>query len=158
MPTKSKATTDGDKPAKKSLIKPITGKKSAPAQAEEDKKVAAATKAKDDEKKKAPKPEKKATVSLIDEEGKTKPAARPVRKITAPGSSVLPTISKIRDAETPAPAPAEPVAATAAAPATSAGPVAPTPPANATAEVTESGEKILHVKLPIVVKELAAAM
>ena len=118
MPTKSKATTDGDKPAKKSLLKPITGKKAAPVAAEEDKK-AAASKAKEEEKKKAPKPEKKATVSLIDDEGKLKPAARPVRKAAGSGA-VLPTISKIRDSEapvpTPEPAPAAPAAVAATAP------------------------------------------
>ncbi len=154
MPIKSKASPDGDKPAKKSLLKPITGKKTPAAPTEEEKK-AAASKAKEEEKKKAPKEEKKAAVSLIDDEGKLKPAARPVRKAAGSGSP-LPTISRIRAAEAPVPPAPEPVAP-APAPAAPAAPVA-AAPTHATAEVTDSGEKILHVKLPIVVRELAAAM
>src|SRR5438045_3348256 len=101
MPTKSKASTDGDKP-KKSLIKPITAKKAAPAETEDQKKASAA-KAKDEEKKKAPKEEKKAAVSLIDDEGKLKPSPRPVRKAISASNPVLPTISRIRAPEPVAP-------------------------------------------------------
>jgi translation initiation factor IF-2 len=155
MPTKSKASPDGDKPVKKSLIKPITAKKPGAAPSEEDKKKADAAKKADEDKKKAPKEEKKEAVSLIDDQGNTKRSARPVRRPIGATGSVLPTISRIK-------AP-EPVAAPdAAAPAVEApAPVAaevPIVPAPAVSEVTESGEKVLHVKLPIMVKDLALAM
>ena len=149
MPTKSKASTEGDKPGKKSLLKPITGKKAASTDAgtEEKKKTPAKSKGDSEEKPKKPaKEEKKEAVSLIDEEGKLKPAARPTRKPANLNNPVLPTISRIKAPEPVAPPP-PPV-------------VAPSQPAptNVTSEVTDSGEKILHVKLPIVVKDLAAAM
>ena len=129
MPNK-KTNSDSDKPAaaKRTLIKPITGKKAAPA--EEPKKPA-----KEEEKpakKRIEKPKGEVT-SLIDEDGKTKPQPKLARRpITANSRAVLPTISRIMSPEV-APVP-DPV------------PVAPPPiPANATAEVSESGEKVLHV-------------
>jgi translation initiation factor IF-2 len=151
MPTKSKASADGDKPARKSLLKPITGKKAASAETEDDKKKAAGkAKAEPEEKKKAAKEPKKAAVSLIDDDGKLKPAARPVRKPISLTNPVLPTISRIVAPQPAAEAPApEPAPAPAAAPAA---------PVHTGAEVTESGEKLLHVKLPIMVKDLAAAI
>ncbi len=142
MPNK-KTNSDSDKPAaaKRTLIKPITGKKAAPA--EEPKKPA-----KEEEKpakKKVIKP-KGEVLSLIDEDGKTKPQPRLERKpITAMSRSVLPTISRIVSPE---------VAPQPEAPAVVAAPM----PVNASTEVSDLGEKVLHVKPPISVKDLAAAM
>ncbi len=143
MPIK-KNNSDSAKPVaakKPSLLKPITGRKAAPV--EEPKKPA-----KEEEKpakKRVEKPKGEVT-SLIDEDGKTKPQPKLVRKpITANSRAVLPTISRIMSPEV-APVP-DPV------------PVAPPPmPVNATAEVSDNGEKVLHVKPPISVKDLAAAM
>ena len=143
MPTK-KTNSDSAKPVaakKTSLLKPITGRKAAPV--EEPKKPV-----KEEEKptkKKIEKPKGEVT-SLIDEHGKTKPQPKLVRKpITAGSRALMPTISRIKAPE-PIHVP-EPVA-----------PVAPPMPANASAEVNASGEKVLNVKPPIAVKDLAAAM
>ncbi|MEK0449473.1 MAG: translation initiation factor [Verrucomicrobiota bacterium] len=146
MPTK-KNNSDSDKPApvKKTLLKPITGRKAAPAETpakpakEEEEKPA---------KKKIEKP-KGEVVSLIDDEGKTKPQPKLARKpITAGSRAIMPTISRIVAPEPVAPPP-EAVASVAAAAA------AATPPP---VEITDSGEKILSVKPPISVKDLATAM
>ena len=152
MPTKSKPSAEDDKP-RKSLLKPITGRQpAAPAPADDKKRG----KHEKDDGKKAPeaKPEvvvekPKAALSLIDEKPK---GPRPVRKIASLSNPILPHISRIAAAEAaeaaPAPVPEpepEPVA------------VAPVP-VTPVAEITDSGEKVLHVKPPISVKDLAAAM
>lgn len=107
----------------------------------------------------APPPEPKVvmeTLSLIDAKPKT------VRKRPAQGAghkpfSVLPPISKIREAEAPKP---EPVLVPVSEPESVV-----EEPVEATAEAVEpeieeikSDEKIIHIKPPIVVKELAAQM
>ncbi len=158
MPTKSKTTGAGagDKPVK-SLLKPITGRKpAAHAEAEEKK---AAKKAEDDKAEKAEKPaskrgakaaeakeaeKPKEVLSLIDLDGKPK-VSRPRRASTLV-NAVLPTISKIAAPEpVPAPAPVEPAPA----------PAAPVP---AAAEVSPTGEKLVHLKPPFTVKDLATAI
>jgi translation initiation factor IF-2 len=159
MPTKSKATTDSDKPAKKSLIKPITGRKPPGS-------VPIAEKAvKPEAKKEAPapveKPVRKEAVSLIDAAGETKKAAKPVRRLASNINPVLPTISRI-NAPTPVPVPVAPPAPPAeppsAPPSASAGDHGPGPITATTSSINEAGEKVLHVKLPINVKDLATAM
>ncbi len=162
MPTKSKSTgaTAGDKPVK-SAFKPITGRKpAAPAEAEEKK---TAKKAADD-KDKAAKPvskrgpkageepvveKPKEALSLID--GDDKPKTPRVRKPSSLTNPVLPTISRINDAAT----------AAAAVPVVTEVPVAPAAEASAEAPVTEvspTGEKLIHLKPPFTVKDLAAAL
>jgi translation initiation factor IF-2 len=140
MPTKSK--TDSDKPARKSLLKPITATKKA-APPKKDPKAEADEKAASKKNEKPAKPAApKEVVSLIDEDGKTKRPAKPVRKPSSLTNPVLPSISRIRTPDPviiPTPIPvAEPP---------------PAPP-----ELTESGEKILTVKPPLSVKDLAIAM
>ncbi len=159
MPTKSKNTGAGagDKPVK-SLLKPITGRKpAAPAEAEEKK----AKKAEDEKAEKAEKPaskrgakaaevkeaeKPKEVLSLIDLDEKPK-VSRP-RKASTLANTVLPTISKIAAPDpVPAPAPVEPAPAPAAA-----------DPAAAAAEVAPGGEKLVHLKPPFTVKDLANAI
>jgi translation initiation factor IF-2 len=150
MPIKSKQSDEGDKPAKKTLLKPITGRKAEPA---DDKKKPAAKAGKEDadkakkakgEKEEAPEKPKEA-LSLIDDKPK---AVRGPRKPSSLTNPILPSISKIVAPEPVAPPPPEPAAATATAPVA----------LNATAEVSENGDKVLHVKPPINVKDLAIAM
>lgn len=150
MATKSTRTSTTDK-AVKSVFKPITGKK--PVASEADAKAAKAKAAAGDktgDKKRGAKAkeepaEKQEVVSLIDDKPKV------VRKKTAAQTSgtVLPSISKIKGPETPAPVEeAAPVVEAVAAPAAD-GP---------TLEISETGEKIIHIKPPIVVKDLALQM
>jgi translation initiation factor IF-2 len=159
MPTKSKSTgaRAGDKPVK-SLLKPITGKKPAePAAAEEKKPAKKAA----DEKEKTGKPvskrgpkageepvveKPKETLSLIDDDKPKVPRIRRVASLTNP---VLPSISRIV-AQEPAPAPAPEPPAVAPASASVAEPSA--------VEVSASGEKLIHLKPPFTVKDLAAAI
>ena len=147
MPTKSSKsskTTENEKPARKSLLKPITAKRSTAAEAEEKAKKAAAEKAapKKALKEKA-KPAKPAeAISLIDGPEKSKKPRERIQS-TLNNRIALPKITGINT-------PAEPVAAPE--------PVAPPLPANTTTGVNESGEKILHIKPPIIVKDLATAM
>jgi translation initiation factor IF-2 len=160
MPTKSKssAASAGDKPVK-SLLKPITGRKAAAPEGadatEKPSKKAAAEKAEKPEKpagrraakaaEAAPAPEKtKEVLSLIDQEAKPK-VSRP-RKVASLANPVLPTIGKIKAPE-PAPV-AEPAPET----------VAPPLPPGAAAEVLPTGEKLVHLKSPFTVKDLAAAI
>ncbi len=145
MPTKSSKsskTTDNEKPARRSLLKPITSKRSTAAEAEEKKQKAAAEKAAPKKQaKEKPKPIKSTEVlSLID--GPEKKARPRERKPSTLSNPILPKFTSIT-------AP-EPVAHPA--------PVAPVLPTNATTGTNESGEKILHIKPPIVVKDLATAM
>ena len=159
MPTKSKSTgaRAGDKPVK-SLLKPITGKKPAePAAAEEKKPAKKAA----DEKEKTGKPvskrgpkageepvveKPKETLSLIDDD---KPKVSRIRRVASLTNPVLPSISRIV-AQGPAPAPAPEPAAVAPASAPVAEPSA--------VEVSASGEKLIHLKPPFTVKDLAAAI
>jgi len=98
------------------------------------------------------------TVSLIDKE---KPARR---RPATPGKSALPPISKILappPKAAPAPEPEPEPQAEEEAPAVSAE-AAPATPAQATeaaaAEEPKSDEKIIHIKPPIIVKELASQL
>jgi translation initiation factor IF-2 len=142
MPTKSKSSAEDDKP-KKSLLKPITAKQPAAPTSAEDKKKAG--KGDKEEKKPEKAPEKpKEALSLIDE----KPKARPARKPSTLSNPILPSISKI---VAPEPAPASAPAAAEVSPAAVGA-------ATPVAEVSGSGDKVLHVKPPISVKDLAAAM
>ena len=124
------------KPATRSAFAPITGRKPAPAKPAP---VAAAAPAP------AAKPVTEA-VSLIDPQ-----TPKPKRLASDPAvkRSVLPPISKIRE---PQPAP-EPVAP----PPVAAAPAAVEAPdgANGEAEVAEDGRPIIHIKPPIIVKDLA---
>jgi translation initiation factor IF-2 len=162
MATKSKSTgaTTSDKPVK-SLLKPITGRKvAAPAEAEEKKtaKKVIADKAEKPVSKRGPKageeavPEKpKEVLSLIDLADKPAPRVRKASSLTNP---VLPSISKVKDAET-----AEAVSASeAAAAAASVAPTDAIPAASSATEVSPTGEKLVHLKPPFTVKELAAAL
>lgn len=164
MPTKSKATAESDKPKKKSPSKPASdrelaakGAKIAKGKAEEKAVAPKATGRKPAKKTEKPeekpvkppevpgKPEsQKEAVSLIDADGKLKRPVRQPRSASTLGNPVLPTISRIVAPETVV----VPVAA----------PVQPGMPANVSAEVNESGDKILHIKPPIIVKDLALAM
>jgi translation initiation factor IF-2 len=159
MPTKSKptGTTASDKPVK-SLLKPITGRKpAAPAEAEEKKPAKKADGEKSDKpvSKRGPKageepvPEKpKEALSLIDDD---KPKTPRVRKPSSLTNPVLPSISKFMGAEVaPVPA-AAPVAVPAVTAAASA-------PESAATEVSPTGEKLVHLKPPFTVKDLAAAL
>ncbi len=155
MPTKSKSTaaTASDKPVK-SVFKPITAKKAAaPAEVEEKKPVKSKRGPKAGEEPVAEKP--KEVLSLIDLADK--PKVPRIRKPSSLTNPVLPSISKLMDAETNAAA-AEVVAAAAVA----AAAAAPTAPAAAVesvaAEVSLAGEKLIHLKPPFTVKDLAAAL
>ncbi len=141
MPTKSNANDPTDKPTKKTGIKPITGRKVTPAGEESKKAVEKKTAAATATTEKAPKKPKAATVSLIDDEGNLKVAPRVIRKGAATINRILPSISRIVP-PSPVPPPPEPVA----------------PAAPATSETAPNGDKILHVKPPIMVKDLAVAM
>ncbi len=146
MPTKSKSTgaAAGDKPVK-SAFKPITGKKAAaPAEAEEKKPVKSKRGPKAGEEPVVEKP--KEALSLIDDD---KPKTPRVRKPSSLTNPVLPSISKIMDAEA---APAPVVVEVPAIPAPAA------PVEGAEAEVTPTGEKVIHIKPPFTVKDLAAAL
>ena len=151
MPTKSKSTgSASDKPTR-SLLKPITGKKAA---APEEAKETPAEKSEKPASKRGPKPgaevaevEKPKTLSLIDQDDKPK-VARP-RKVQSLSNPVLPKISKIRGPETPP----EPVPA----PVVEAPPVAAESSAAQT-EVSATGEKLVHLKPPFSVRDLAAAI
>ncbi|MEO6741354.1 MAG: translation initiation factor IF-2 [Chthoniobacteraceae bacterium] len=151
MPTKSKSTgaAAGDKPVK-SVFKPITGRKApvvAPAEPEEKKPVKSKRGPKAGEEPVVEKP--KEALSLID--GDDKPKTPRVRKPSSLTNPVLPTISRINDAAT----------AAAAAPVVSEVPVAPAAEAPAeapSAEVSPNGEKLIHLKPPFSVKDLAAAL
>ena len=154
MPTKSKSTgaAAGDKPVK-SAFKPITGKKAAapvaPAEAEEKKPAKSKRGPKAGEEPVAEKP--KEALSLIDED---KPKVPRVRKLSSLTNPVLPSISKIMDAEAapaPAPVPAPIMAEVLAAPAADAS-------SEPSADVVPGGEKIIHIKPPFTVKDLAAAL
>ena len=149
MPTKSKATAAaaGDKPVK-SVFKPITARKAAaPAEAEEKKPVKSKRGAKAGEEPVAEKP--KETLSLID--GDDTPKVPRVRKLSSLTNPVLPSISKINDAAT--------AAAAAPAPVVAELPPAATAPAETPAtEVSPTGEKLIHLKPPFSVKDLAAAL
>jgi len=147
MATKSTRTSTTEK-AVKSVFKPITGKK--PVAPEADAKAAKAKAAAADktgDKKrgvKAKEPaEKQEVVSLIDDKPKV------VRKKTAAQTSgrLLPSISKIKGPETPVVEEVAPVVVEVA-------PVVEGP----TLEISETGEKIIHIKPPIVVKDLAFQM
>ncbi|MEQ1850471.1 MAG: translation initiation factor IF-2 [Chthoniobacteraceae bacterium] len=159
MPTKSKSTgTAASDKQVKSLLKPITGKKAAaPADSETEKKTAKKPAGETTEKpasKRGAKaaaetaaqaPEKsKEVLSLIDQEGKPKPAR--VRKDTTASGQVLPSISRIK-------AP-EPVAEPEPVPQ----PAAPALPEGAAAEVSPTGERLVHLKPPFTVKDLSAAI
>ena len=161
MPTKSKSTgAASDKPTR-SLLKPITGKKAAPVvETEEEKKAArkaAGEKADKPVSKRGAKagagdaavePEKpKEVLSLIDLDDKPKVAR--VRKVASLTNPVLPKISRIKGPETPP----EPIPA----PAAEAPPAAGAPSAGAT-EVSPTGEKLVHLKPPFSVKDLATAI
>jgi len=143
MPTKSKSPAEDDKP-KKSLLKPITAKQPA-AHTADDKKKAGTKNEKDEKKDAKPTPEKpKEALSLIDDKPK---GPRAPRKPSTLSNPILPSISKIvapeptpAAAPEPAPVPAE------------------TPAAAAPVETSSNGDKVLHVKPPIMVKDLAAAM
>jgi translation initiation factor IF-2 len=89
------------------------------------------------------------TVSLIDEK---KPRAKRAEGDSAPKRSFLPPISRIRATPEPvAPPVAEPKPSPPPAPAPEAAPAATT----VTAEPEAEPQKIIHIKPPIVVKELA---
>ncbi len=151
MPTKSKSTgaAAGDKPVK-SVFKPITGKKApvpVPAEPEEKKTVKSKRGPKAGEEPVVEKP--KEALSLID--GDDKPKTPRVRKASSLTNPVLPTISRINDAAT----------AAAAAPVVPEVPVVPAveAPAEApVAEISQSGEKLIHLKPPFTVKDLAVAL
>ncbi len=162
MPTKSKSTgsTTDDKPVK-SAFKPITGKRpAAPAEAEEKKPGKKAVGDKSPEKaekpvsKRGPKAgeepvveKPKAALSLID--GDDKPKTPRIRKPSSLTNPVLPSISKFND----------PVAAP--APVVAEAPTVPDAPAAAESSATEvspTGEKLIHLKPPFTVKDLAAAL
>ena len=144
MPTKSKAKDNHAKPAiKRTGIKPITGKKAGPT-TEELKKAAEkkAMAAEAEAAAKVPKKVKAATVSLIDDAGNLKIAPR----VSAKGAAIKRIVPFLKSKE-PEPEPE---------------PIAPAPvvvlPAGAIAEVAPNGDKLLHVKPPIMVKDLATAM
>ncbi len=145
MPTKSKGKTESDKTPKRSLLKPISGKKAPAKPKPEEKPVAKKGAEKSEKPAKPAKPETpQEVVSLIDDDGKLKRSVRKPRRASEIGTPVLPTISRIVAPDLRvAPAPA---------------PVQPEMPSNATTELTASGEKILHIKPPIIVKDLALAM
>ena len=163
MPTKSKSTgaAASDKPVK-SGFKPITGRKpaAAPAAAEAEEKKnrkLAAEKAEKPGTRKSGKagdaqtpetPEKpKEVLSLIDQDGK--PKTPRIRKAASLDNPVLPKITKIKPAE-PAPEPEPAVAQT---------PASTESPATAAAiELSPTGEKLVHLKPPFTVKDLAAAI
>ncbi len=96
----------------------------------------------------------KETVSLIEPKERT-PRVRPapVEGEEKP-RSVLPPISRIRAAAAREPEPVAPAAPPAPAPA----PLAPAPPPPVQASEPVSEEKIIHIKPPIIVKDLAAQM
>jgi translation initiation factor IF-2 len=158
MPTKSKSTTAaaGDKRVK-SFLKPITGKKTA-SPAEEGEKKAAKKAAEDKagkpvsirgpkagEEQAAEKP--KEVLSLIDQADK--PKTPRVRKQASLSNPVLPSISKLMAPEiAPEPAPAPVIPA----------PAAPVPGEAPAVEVSATGEKLVHLKSPFSVKDLAAAI
>ena len=162
MPTKSKATAAaaGDKPVK-SVFKPITARKAAaPAEAEEKKPAKKAVgdkladKAEKPASKRGPKAgeepvveKPKAALSLID--GDDKPKTPRVRKPSSLTNPVLPSISKFNDPV------AAPALAVAEAPAVPDAPAAAEPSAT---EVSPTGEKLIHLKPPFTVKDLAAAL
>jgi len=158
MPIKSKPTgnSGSDKPVR-SLLKPITGKKAAPATEAEDKTTTtrgageAAEKPASKRGAKAgaaatPEPPKE-VLSLIDQDDK--PRVPRIRKLASLSNPVLPTISRIRapDAvpEPVAPPVSEPVPADAG-------------PASPVTELSPTGEKLVHLKPPFTVKDLAAAI
>ena len=158
MPTKSKSNGDtaSDKPVK-SLLKPITGRKpAAPPEAEDKKagKKVAAEKGDKPVSKRGPKPgeepmpeKPKEVLSLIDPVEKSK-TLRP-RKPLSLTNPVLPSISKLM-------AP-EPV--TAPEPAVTEIPVQElTAPAVSDADAAPSVEKLIHLKPPFSVKDLATAL
>ena len=159
MPTKSKATgaAAGDKPVK-SLLKPITSKKAAPAGGTEEEKGAKKEASEKAEKpaskrgaKAAAEPAEKPmeVLSLIDQDDK--PKTPRIRKPATLANPMLPTISRIKAPEPPK-APAAPVA-----PAEPAAPPAVEAPAPA-AEGAAAGGKVVHLKPPFTVKDLAAAI
>lgn len=102
----------------------------------------------------APKAE---TVSLIDEKPKT-PRKRPVGTAANKSFTVLPPISRIREAAEPKPAPVpeevEPEVIPEEVPAAEA----PTPEEEAPAVEEKVNEKIIHLKPPIIVRDLATAL
>ena len=134
-----KRSSDKEDPA--SLSKTTAPKKSAPAQANEEKP--------------APETKPKApveTLSLIDEDGKPARARRSASTNKKPFSA-LPPISKIR-AKTVTPEPIAPVVPE---------PVEPVAEPASEAPATESdgdkpAEKVIHIKPPIIVKDLAAQL
>ena len=132
----------------KTAFKKISAKPAEPAAA--DAKPAAKAKAPAAaEKKKAEKTEAEApkeTLSLIDEKPKT-PRKRTAAELENKPFAGLPTISKLRQPEPPKP---EPVIVAEAAP--------PVVPDVSGAAPAESAEKIIHIKPPIIVKELATQM
>ena len=152
MPTKSKSTgtAAGDKPVK-SAFKPITGKKAAvpaaPAEAEEKKSAKSKRGPKAGEEPVVEKP--KEALSLID--GDDKPKTPRVRKASSLTNPVLPSISKFNDAATAA-------AAAPAVPEVIVAPAAEAPAEELVAEVSPTGEKLIHLKPPFTVKDLAAAL
>ncbi len=109
----------------------------------------------------APAPKKAETVSLIDEKPKTE------RKRTAPGMKpfkALPTISKILEPEAPAPvAPPEPEPledseTTASGEQTADGSAPTGQEAPTSPEVVKTDEKVVHLKPPVGVRDLATAL
>jgi translation initiation factor IF-2 len=155
MPTKITSKTSTKKPADapadakgkprkpadkgsevKSLLPKITAKTPATRKAEAD---AAAAPETPEPPKEAPKP--KETVSLIDEKPK-----RVKKASTEEKKSLFVPISKVLEAEQQAAAPQPPPA-----------PVAPAVPENAEV-LEEDGKKIIHLKPPVIVRDLAAAM
>jgi translation initiation factor IF-2 len=102
----------------------------------------------------APKPVKKETLSLIDDKPKA-PRRRTPSEIENKPFTVLPPISRLRDPEPPKPMAAAPVAEPESE-------VAPELEAEVTVEVPveeeKAPEKIVHLKPPIIVRDLAAAM
>ncbi len=135
-PRKSRAPTGDSKPSTKSAIPPISRTR----------REAAAVPSPEPEAIPTPVPAKPETVSLIDEKSE--------RRSTSTRSeqrSVLPPISKIRrptlrhpETDTPLEAPPIPATAPAPAPVTAAEPAA-----------DGDGDKVVHIKPPIIVRDLA---
>ena len=136
MPTKtthktSAKKTDESKPVRATALKPIVARKTAKVEKPAEKPAPAP------ETPAAPKPEKEAVVDLL------APKEKKARKPLAAGRTHI-AISKIREAENPKPPPApEP------------------PPAPVAAAVETEGktdEKVIHLKPPFTIKDLADAM
>ncbi|HEY2344045.1 MAG TPA: translation initiation factor IF-2, partial [Chthoniobacteraceae bacterium] len=157
------ATKTPNRTSKKAADEKPAPKAAAPPKPAPDKKKEKQAESESPASKPAPKAAPKATVSLIDDKPKA-PRKRTPSELENRPFAVLPPISKLNAAPEPpkpvAPEPPAAPAAAAAAPAPEAPPSEPPPPAAGETPAAEepSNDKVIHLKPPIIVRELAAAM